>query len=207
MSRIPSRAQLKAQLKAAHARAQEALESPQRIVSAIHEDGYIVVEFANGYRFGIPIGAISELAGQPTKALRQIEVDPIGEGIRWDALDVDVAVPGLLVDALGSRALFAYLGSKGGSKSSEKKRAASKVNGMRGGRPPKPRPSGSGIFLYRAEGEALGYAVAGLAGRARKAAAKRAPGRLRAVGRKSVKKLAKKARKGARKRAKNAPKS
>jgi hypothetical protein len=64
-------------------------------------------------------------------------VDPSGEALRWDAIDLDVAVLGLLFEAFESTPFFSQLGRKGGSAKSKAKAAAARANGMKGGRPRK----------------------------------------------------------------------
>ncbi|HZO93720.1 MAG TPA: hypothetical protein VFB22_08100 [Candidatus Baltobacteraceae bacterium] len=60
----------------------------------------------------------------------RIAIQPGGDGISFRNLNVDVSVPGLLADELGT--LFARaIGRRARGKTSEKKAAASRANGNR----------------------------------------------------------------------------
>ncbi|MEO8870641.1 MAG: DUF2442 domain-containing protein [Granulicella sp.] len=70
--------------------------------------------------------------------LAKIEISPSGYGIHFPRLDADLYLPALLEGFLGSKKwMAARLGAAGGSKTSEKKSAAARANGLLGGRPRK----------------------------------------------------------------------
>ena len=59
--------------------------------------------------------------------------------IRWDALDVDLSVPGLLFSAIGPRERFSHLASLAGRARTDAKARAARANGRKGGRPKQSR--------------------------------------------------------------------
>jgi uncharacterized protein DUF2442 len=90
----------------------------------------------NGVVVGLPRKRIRELRRADPADVARIEIQPGGDAISFRNIDVDIYVPGLLADELG--ALFAKaLGRKSRGRTSEKKAAASRANGRKGGRPKK----------------------------------------------------------------------
>ncbi len=100
------------------------------------EDARIVVELDNGCAFAFPVDQAQGLAGATAEDLAIIEVTPTGLGLHWPQIDADLSVPALLGGVLGSRQWMAQLGQIGGKRRSERKAAAARANGKRGGRPP-----------------------------------------------------------------------
>jgi hypothetical protein len=60
-----------------------------------------VLELTNGFLFAFPVGSIPALTGAAASQLATVEIDASGGALRWDALDVDLSVPGLLLSAVG----------------------------------------------------------------------------------------------------------
>jgi hypothetical protein len=85
----------------------------------------------------IPRRAVPELEGQPADQLTKIDVSPAGDALSWRALDVDVYVPGLIEHVFGARLFAAATGRRGGQQRTEAKAIAARLNGAKGGRPPK----------------------------------------------------------------------
>jgi hypothetical protein len=84
----------------------------------------------------LPRSRISELATATPRQVGRVEVQPGGDGISFQSIDVDIYVPGLLADELGP--MFARaLGRRSRGRTTPKKAAASRRNGQRGGRPKK----------------------------------------------------------------------
>ena len=77
------------------------------------------------------------IATLPTELLATIELTPSGKGLRWDEPDIDLSIQGLLLGIFGSSVWMKQIARKGGSSTSDKKKAASRANDAKGGRPKK----------------------------------------------------------------------
>jgi len=96
--------------------------------------GRIVVELKLGGAFAFPPDMYPELAARTPQELARVESSPSGEGLCWDEIDVHIETAGVLVDLLGP-SMFRAFASVGGKSRSERKAAAARANGARGGRP------------------------------------------------------------------------
>jgi len=101
--------------------------------------GRIVVELRLGGAFAFPVDMFPELAGRSAAQLAAVQPASSGEALEWEELDVHIAVAGVLVRMLGPAMLRAFA-QRGGSSTSERKAAAARTNGARGGRPRKQQP-------------------------------------------------------------------
>ena len=72
-------------------------------------------------------------------------MDASGGGLRWNSLDVDVSVPGLLLSALGVDERLRHLASLAGRVSTDAKARAARANGRKGGRPPSRAARANGL--------------------------------------------------------------
>lgn len=90
------------------------------------------LELRNGASVTIPVSEIAELAAPPSAGLGAVEIDPLGEGLLWPALDVGISAPGLLEDFFGY-VTRAKIARAGGSRSTPGKAAAARQNGRKGG--------------------------------------------------------------------------
>jgi hypothetical protein len=99
----------------------------------------VVLELTNGYLFAFPVSAIPSLDDASDAQIAAVEIDPSGCALRWDRLDVDLSVPGLLLSAVGAPERFRHLASLAGRVSTAAKARAARANGRKGGRPRKPR--------------------------------------------------------------------
>jgi hypothetical protein len=95
----------------------------------------VMIETTRGFRWGIPKARIPALHGASPEDLIQLTLSPSGDGLHWEGLDVQLSVPGLLVDALGAGTLARELARRGGQATSEAKAEAARRNGTKGGRP------------------------------------------------------------------------
>lgn len=102
--------------------------------------GRIVVELKLGSAFAFPPSLYPELEGRTPEELARVEVSPSGEGLHWDEIDVHLATASVLVTILGP-SMFRAFASVGGKTRTERKAAAARLNGAKGGRPRKTSPS------------------------------------------------------------------
>jgi hypothetical protein len=98
----------------------------------------ITIELANGLSFSFPPKLVEGLSRRSADSLSSIEISPMGTGLYWPKLDVDLTVEGLLSGMFGSEKwmLRQHL-AKAGSVKSAIKSKASRENGAKGGRPKK----------------------------------------------------------------------
>jgi hypothetical protein len=73
----------------------------------------------------------------PMEQLSKIDIFPSGTGLRWPELDVDLSIPHLMEGIFGTKLWMKEMTAKGGRSISEAKKAASRMNGKKGGRPKK----------------------------------------------------------------------
>lgn len=94
----------------------------------------VVVDLLNGATFAFPAHLAQGLDKASDDELAEVEVLGSGYGLRWETLDVDLSIPGLLAGIFGTRRWMAELA---GRSTSEAKAAAARANGGKGGRPRK----------------------------------------------------------------------
>jgi hypothetical protein len=106
-----------------------------------HAAGRVRIDLTNGCAFEFPAALAQGLEGAAAEDLAHVEVYPGGEGLRWERLDVDLSVPGLLAGVFGGEAwmrqMGRQMGQKGGSARTQSKARAARENGKLGGRPRK----------------------------------------------------------------------
>lgn len=98
--------------------------------------GRIVVELKLGGAFAFPVQLYPELAGRSPEQLAAVQPAFGGEALEWEDIDVHIGVAGVLVRMLGP-ALPRAFAQRGGASTSDRKAAAARANGARGGRPRK----------------------------------------------------------------------
>lgn len=92
----------------------------------------------DGCLFAFPPEGAQVLRGATPRQLAAVEVEGGGFALRWEELDADLTVSGLLAGRFGSKRWMSELGRAGGRARSEKKARAVRANGMKGGRPRRP---------------------------------------------------------------------
>ncbi|MDO8411276.1 MAG: DUF2442 domain-containing protein [Phenylobacterium sp.] len=125
---------------AAEERLQEDLKGQPKAVSARYDRrvSRIVVGLNNGLELAFPPRLAEGLEAATPAELSEIEISPLGDGLYWPRIDVDLHVPGLLNGVFGSKSWMARtLGAAGGRARSAQKARAARENGRKGGRPRK----------------------------------------------------------------------
>jgi hypothetical protein len=96
--------------------------------------GRVIVDLENGCTFAFPPHLAQGLEGATDDQLAAIELLGRGYGLRWDELDVDLSLPGLMAGIFGTKA---WVARRAGQATSPAKAVAARVNGAKGGRPRK----------------------------------------------------------------------
>jgi len=65
--------------------------------------GKIIICFNNGAEFAFPASLGEGLENATSSQLAEVEVTPLGEGLHWESLDVDLRIPDLLNQIYGSK--------------------------------------------------------------------------------------------------------
>ena len=122
--------------RASRAGRQAAKTEPRAARASYHaKDNTLRIELTNGAEITIPVKLIPALKGASQSEVRAVEVLGRGGGLHWEALDVDLSVPGLVSSVFAGPEWLAELGRVGGRRSSAAKAAAARRNGKKGGRP------------------------------------------------------------------------
>ncbi len=123
-----------AQIDAALERGKLALETEPRAATARYDRQLdrVIVDLTNGCTFAFPPRIAQGLETATADQLAEVEILGLGYGLRWEGLDVDLSLPGLMAGILGAKA---YMARRAGQASSPAKAAAARANGAKGGRP------------------------------------------------------------------------
>jgi hypothetical protein len=132
-----SDADIISQIPAAREQAEQGSSRGMRAVVARYDAaGHVVMlTMSSGHRFGFPVSAVPALQNADALQLAAVVVSPSGRGLHWDAIDVDLDVPGLILEAIGD-GVRSQIARIAGASTSDRKAAAARANGARGGRPP-----------------------------------------------------------------------
>jgi hypothetical protein len=122
--------------RASRAGRQAAKTEPRAAHASYHaKDNTLRIELTNGAAISVPVKLLPALKGASQSEVRAVEVLGRGGGLHWEALDVDLSVPGLVSSVFAGPEWMAELGRVGGRRSSAAKAAAARRNGRKGGRP------------------------------------------------------------------------
>ncbi|MFT4099423.1 MAG: DUF2442 domain-containing protein [Burkholderiaceae bacterium] len=121
---------------AAVERGRVARASEPRAVGARYDraSGRVIVDLENGCTFAFPPRLAQGLDTATDEQLAAVEILGHGYGLHWEALDVDLSLPGLMAGLFGTRA---WVARRAGQGTSEAKAGAARANGAKGGRPRK----------------------------------------------------------------------
>jgi hypothetical protein len=139
VTRRLSDAAILAQVPAARAREQAARRSGHRArtVRYARSAERVVIELSNGVLFAFPVAQVPALRRATPAQLAKVSLDAAGVSVRWELLDIDLSVAGLLLSAVAPAERRRALASEAGRVSSPAKASAARANGARGGRPRK----------------------------------------------------------------------
>lgn len=109
-----TKAEILAQIPAATARAEEADRTEPRARAATFDPvtRRVHIELKNGCTYEFPADLCQGLRGVSADVLAQVEVYPYGIGLRWDALDIDFSIPGLVAGRFGNKAWMRQIESE-----------------------------------------------------------------------------------------------
>lgn len=132
-----------AQLAAAEARGQAALETEPRAIAARYnrKTGRVTVDLVNGCTYVFPTHLVQDLSGANPHSLADIQVEGMGFNLHWPELDADLYVPALVAGVFGTRDWMSKaMARQAGRARTPAKAAAARANGVKGGRPKKAAP-------------------------------------------------------------------
>lgn len=136
-NRILTHRQILAQIRVAKERERGLRATEPRAKSASYDRSarMLAIELTNGSSLRLPVKLVPWLRNVSGNQLVSVEVSPSGEGLHWEALDIDLSVPGLLQQIFGTTSWMRQLASQGGRSRSPAKVKAARSNGAKGGRP------------------------------------------------------------------------
>jgi len=128
------------EIEAAEAHGRRMFETEPRAASVRydHTSGRVVVDLVNGCVYAFPAELVQDLQGASHHDLAEVRIDGLGFNLHWPRLDVDLHVPALVAGIFGTRDwMMKEMARRAGQAKSSAKAAASRANGLKGGRPRK----------------------------------------------------------------------
>ena len=124
-------------LPTAQARGAEVLLAPHAKTARYdRKSGRVVVELDNGCAFAFPARNVQGLEAAKPSDLAEIELLGGGFVLHWPKVNADIRIEGALAGVYGSKTWMLRLAaSEVGKRTSERKAAAARLNGQKGGRP------------------------------------------------------------------------
>ena len=110
-------------------------ERPASKISFSGGGKLVTLSFPDGFVLTFPSSQIKELRDARSSDILKGRLTASGDAIHWEDLDAHYTVIGLLAGRFGTKAWMQEIGKKGGSQKTPAKAAASRMNGMKGGRP------------------------------------------------------------------------
>ncbi len=113
MVKTNASSQLDSQIAAARKAAMIADATDPRALSANYntQTGQVIVNLKNGAVYSFPSAIAQGLSNAPNELIAAVEVTPSGDGLHWEALDVDLTVKGLLLGVFGTKKWMSHLKS------------------------------------------------------------------------------------------------
>jgi hypothetical protein len=141
MTKKLSREEILAQIPAANTRAAEQRRSGMYATSLEYDRGKrrFELELTNGVLLGVPVSSLPAIAEATDAQLMRAELSASGGGIHIEELDADFSVPAIVQASVGRELAARAFAVVGGSVKSAAKAEAARLNGAKGGRPPKTR--------------------------------------------------------------------
>jgi hypothetical protein len=93
----------------------------------------VVVELTGQFAIDIPLWALPHIADASDEQLEGVEVVGAGNILYWESLDADYSIPALVMMLLGPDEAAKAFAKKGGQAKTDRKSAAARENGRRGG--------------------------------------------------------------------------
>ncbi len=136
-TRVTTDADILAQIPAARARERRDARDGLRASKARYQRSAnrLLIELTNGVTFTFPTQTVPALRDLAAAQLARVTLDASGGGLRWDAVDIDLSVAGLILSVIGPKEQRRQLARLAGSVTSRAKAAAARRNGRKGGRP------------------------------------------------------------------------
>jgi len=123
---------------AALVKGREALTRPHAVSASYNKGRHeLTIKFSNGLKVNVDARLSSFLSKHLDDDLSEPYVTPGGDGLIFDHANLSVGIPGLLAQFIPLDTARQVVASAIGSVSSEKKTAAARENGAKGGRPRK----------------------------------------------------------------------